>query len=39
VGEASLTDFRHTWSDVEPDYVAKDVLEAVRWIIKVEKGQ
>jgi D-glycero-D-manno-heptose 1,7-bisphosphate phosphatase len=39
VGEGSLTDFRHTWSDVEPDFVANDVLEAVRLIIKVEKGQ
>jgi D-glycero-D-manno-heptose 1,7-bisphosphate phosphatase len=39
VGEGSLTDFRHTWIDVEPDYVAYDVLEAVKWIIKMEKGQ
>jgi D-glycero-D-manno-heptose 1,7-bisphosphate phosphatase len=34
VGEGSLTDFRHTWSNVEPDYVAENVLEAVRWIIQ-----
>lgn len=34
VGEGSLTDFRHTWIDVEPDYVAENVLEAVRWITR-----
>jgi D-glycero-D-manno-heptose 1,7-bisphosphate phosphatase len=34
VGEGSLTDFRHTWTEAEPDYVADDVLKAVRWIIK-----
>ena len=28
VGEGSLTEFRHTWSDTEPTYVAKDILEA-----------
>lgn len=39
VGEGSLTDFRHTWIDVEPDYVANNVLEAVRWIVKMEKWQ
>jgi D,D-heptose 1,7-bisphosphate phosphatase len=36
VGEGSLTDFRHTWSNVEPDYIAENVLEAVKWIVKRE---
>lgn len=34
VGEGSLTEFRHTWSEIEPDYVADNVLEAVKWILK-----
>lgn len=33
VGEGSLTTFRHTWAEVEPFYVAQDVLEAVLYII------
>ncbi len=33
VGEGSLNEFRHTWKDVEPAYVADNVLEAVKWII------
>ena len=36
VGEGSLADFRHTWIDAEPDYVADNVLEAVKWIIERE---
>ena len=36
VGEGSLTAFRHTWANVEPDYVAENVLEAVKWIIEKE---
>lgn len=32
-GESSLSKFRYTWSDVEPDYIAKDIDEAVRWIL------
>lgn len=30
VGEGSLAEFRHAWINVEPDYVANKVLEAVR---------
>jgi len=36
VGEGSLAAFRHTWANVEPDYVAENVLEAVKWIIEKE---
>jgi HAD superfamily hydrolase (TIGR01662 family) len=32
-GESSLTTHRHTWAHVEPDYVAKDILDAVQWIL------
>ncbi|MEW5934609.1 MAG: HAD-IIIA family hydrolase [Bacillota bacterium] len=33
LGEGSLNEFRHTWADVEPDYVAADLLDAVEWLI------
>ena len=36
VGKSSLGDFRDTWIEVEPDYVADNVLEAVKWILKRE---
>ena len=36
VGEGSLTAFRHTWANIEPDYVAENVLDAVEWIIERE---
>jgi len=31
-GEASLGDYRHTWADVEPDYIASNLLDAAHWI-------
>lgn len=34
-GESSLGEFRQTWASVEADFVAPDVLEAVRWILGV----
>ena len=36
VGEGSLTTFKHTWANIEADYVAENVLEAVKWIIQKE---
>jgi phosphoglycolate phosphatase-like HAD superfamily hydrolase len=33
VGKGSLNEYRYTWKDVEADYVASDVLEAVKWIL------
>ncbi|MBK1810006.1 HAD-IIIA family hydrolase [Clostridium sp. YIM B02505] len=33
VGKASLTSFRHTWEGYDADFVADDVLEAVKWIL------
>lgn len=36
VGEGSLTDFRYTWAEVEPEYIADNVLDAVKWILKRE---
>jgi len=37
-GEGSLGEFRHTWADVEADYVASDVLDAARWIVGRESA-
>ncbi|WBW99514.1 D-glycero-alpha-D-manno-heptose-1,7-bisphosphate 7-phosphatase [Oceanirhabdus sp. W0125-5] len=34
VGQGSLNEFRNTWKDAEPAYVADNVLEAVKWIIE-----
>lgn len=33
LGESSLTEYRHTWAEIEPDYIADDVLDAVRWLL------
>jgi len=32
-GVGSLTDYRHTWAEVEPDYVAHDLPDAAEWIL------
>ncbi len=32
-GKASLNDYRHTWAETEPDYVADNLLEAIKWIV------
>jgi D-glycero-D-manno-heptose 1,7-bisphosphate phosphatase len=33
VGKGSLNEFRDTWKDIEADYIAENVLDAVNWII------
>jgi D-glycero-D-manno-heptose 1,7-bisphosphate phosphatase len=33
VGEGSLNEFRHTWKEIEPDFVAKNVFDGVNWIL------
>jgi len=38
LGEGSLGDYRHEWADIEPDFVAEDVLEAVRWIVGIDSA-
>jgi histidinol-phosphate phosphatase family protein len=38
LGEGSLTDYRHLWAELEPDFVADDVLEAAEWIARREAG-
>lgn len=32
-GNSSQTKYRHTWSDIEPDYVADNLLDAVEWLL------
>jgi D-glycero-D-manno-heptose 1,7-bisphosphate phosphatase len=32
VGEGSLREYRHLWADIEPDFIAQDVLAAAHWI-------
>jgi histidinol-phosphate phosphatase family protein len=34
LGEGSLGEYRHTWADIEPDFVAYDVLHAARWVLQ-----
>jgi len=37
-GKASMDEYRHTWQDSAPDFVAKNVLEAVNYIVTVQLG-
>lgn len=32
-GNSSLNQYRHTWSNVEPDYIAENLLDAVKWLV------
>jgi histidinol-phosphate phosphatase family protein len=32
-GKSSYTEYRHTWANVEPDYIAEDLLDAVKWLL------
>lgn len=33
-GRGSIGEFRRTWDSIEPAFVAKNVLEAVKWILE-----
>jgi histidinol-phosphate phosphatase family protein len=33
VGRGSLNEYKYTWHDIEANYIAEDVLDAVQWII------
>lgn len=33
LGESSLAEYRHTWANITPDFIAGNVLDAVKWII------
>lgn len=36
-GKESLTKFRDKWIETEPEYIAEDLLDAVRWIMLDKK--
>jgi histidinol-phosphate phosphatase family protein len=36
LGEGSLGEFRHLWADIKPDFIAEDVLDAAKWIARLE---
>lgn len=39
LGKGSLEEYRHLWGDIEPDFVAENILEAARWIVGLEGKQ
>ena len=39
VGEGSLNEFRHTWEHVEPYFIASNILEGIKFILKDLKGE
>lgn len=34
-GNESLGEYRYLWEDVEPDYIAEDISEAITWLINI----
>ena len=38
LGCGSLGQYRYTWADIEPDYIAQDVLDGARWIVGIRKS-
>ncbi|WP_349304867.1 hypothetical protein [Paenibacillus sp. Marseille-Q4541] len=32
-GESSLLKYRHNWKKAEPDYIAENINDAVKWIL------
>lgn len=32
-GNESLDQYRYLWKEVEPDYIAEDILDAINWLI------
>ncbi len=37
LGEGSLGEYRHLWAEIEPDFVAENLLEAAGWIVESER--
>ncbi|GFP74719.1 D-glycero-alpha-D-manno-heptose-1,7-bisphosphate 7-phosphatase [Clostridium fungisolvens] len=35
VGKGSLSEYRHTWQEYDADYIAENVLEAVKYILGI----
>lgn len=38
-GESSLNDYRDKWLEVDPDYIANNITEAVEWVLKTNEVQ
>jgi ribonucleotide monophosphatase NagD (HAD superfamily) len=39
-GKQSLEKYRHKWIDqASPDFVAKDLLDAVKWLVEIRNTQ
>lgn len=36
-GHSSLNQYRDKWAEIEPDYIAENLLEAVKWVISKSK--
>jgi HAD superfamily hydrolase (TIGR01662 family) len=35
-GESSLKQYRYTWKEIEPDFIAADLLDAVKWLLETK---
>lgn len=33
-GKSSCDEYKYKWADIEPDYIAENLLDAVKWIIQ-----
>lgn len=38
-GHSSLNQYRDKWAEIEPDYVAENLLDAVKWVISKSKEE
>lgn len=36
-GKSSLNQYRDKWAEVDPDYIAENLIDAARWIININK--
>lgn len=39
LGQSSLNEYRYLWPDIEPDYIARDILDAIKWITMMEENR
>jgi len=37
-GQGALGDYKFLWEDIDADYIAEDILDAVKWILDKHKG-
>ncbi|MBB4822924.1 histidinol-phosphate phosphatase family protein [Sporosarcina luteola] len=36
-GKSSCNEYKYKWADIEPDYIAENLLEAVEWVIQYNR--